>query len=282
MPYEENIEPTEATPESGLPPPSNETPPVDLSAELSKVYDDIQSREARQEITDPEMPSRDGERLEDTFERSLEWQGLPSADKAIEANAAASLEARRRKAKELGVSLAELESIRQNELLEEKAKATGIPDGLAPAFEGIKQDFPDSEPAEVMKRYAEIGHAFKENPVETALWAIEQQTGMPALETARLIARQYSEPQVQQFFQQRDAMIAAEAAIESFYQLNPDARKFEDQMLELAARPDFQRSGNVTADLQKIYRQVSGKKGKGGRARNLESDMREAYERMQK
>jgi hypothetical protein len=274
----QNVEPTEAAPESGLPPP--ETPPVDLSGELSKVYDDIQSRDARQEITDPEMPSREGERLEDTFERSLEWQGLPAEDKAIEANAAASLEARRVAAKELGVLLAELESIRQNELLEEKA--TGIPDELAPAFEGIRQDFPDSEPTEIIKRYAEIGHAFKENPVETALWAIEQQTGMPALETARLIARQYSEPQLQHFFQQRDAMIAAEAAIESFYELKPDARKFEDQMLELAARPDFQRSGNVTADLQKIYRQVSGKKGKGGHARNLESDMRETYERMQK
>jgi hypothetical protein len=42
----------------------------------------------------------------------------------------------------------------------------------------LQQGFPDSEPTEVMKRYAEIGHAFKENPVETALWAIEQQTGI--------------------------------------------------------------------------------------------------------
>ena len=104
------------------------------------------------------------------------------------------------------------------------------------------------KPHEVVGRYAEIDSYVKRAPAEAAGWIYQQTTGQSPLELARQIAAQHSPQQHQAFYIERD--------VNTFFDLVPDAAKYQNQIVAALERGEIQRTGNIIADMKRVYHHV--------------------------
>ena len=93
------------------------------------------------------------------------------------------------------------------------------------------------------------------------------------LEIARQVAMAHSPQHIQLFHAERD--------VNTFFDLVPDAAKLQPQMIAAIERGEIQRTGNIIADMKRVYEHVRGKRqGSRKGRRSMESEMEETYRRI--
>lgn len=245
----------------------------ELRAKLGAVYDRNNAVQERAEarLTMPATTTNAEGRpdtLHETFTKAYEWLEASPQQKATQRAAADLVQQVRDNAATFGTQLSDAEAMKAAMDLErDQARAT--PPELAPAMEAIRRNYPDQAPHEVVGRYAEIDNYVKRAPAEAAGWIYQQQTGQHPLELARQIASQHSPQQHQEFYATRD--------VNTFFDLVPDAAKLQPQMVAALERGEIQRTGNIIADMQRVYQHVRKPQGRKGGRRSMESEMEETW-----
>jgi hypothetical protein len=246
----------------------------DLSSELGRVYDKAEAV-AEKATERRDVPSTPADSFDEAFEKTYDWMHASPAEKQVARDAANLVEQVRENAKKFGVELSDADAMKAAmELEREQARgAPAVPSELAPAVESIKQSYPEHEPQHVIKEWSRIDSDFRKDPVQTAFRIVQQQTGMSPLDVATQIARQALPQHVQAHFVERD--------VKTFYQLVPDAARYESQMLAAIESEAVQRSGDIISDLQKVYNHVRGNKQRGSRkgGSKIDASIEAAYDR---
>ena len=208
------------------------------------------------------------------MEKTWDYLHASPKEQAAQRDASQLVETVRANAAKFGVELSDTDAMKAAMELE-RDLARAAPSELAPAMEAIQRNYPDMKPHEVVGRYAEIDSYVKRAPAEAAGWIYQQQTGQHPLELARQIASQQSPQQHQEFYATRD--------VNTFFDLVPDAAKLQSQMVAAIERGEIQRTGNIIADMKRVYEHARGSKPQGSRKgarRSMESEMEETWRRV--
>ena len=244
----------------------------ELRSSLSKIYDRNQAKAEKAEEAKIVPSITPGDSTTTAFEKTYDWLHASPKEQATQRDASQLVEQVRANAAKFGVELSDTDAMEAAMELERDQARAG-PSEFAPALDTIRRNYPDQAPHEVVGRYAEIDNYVKRAPAEAAGWIYQQQTGQHPLELARQIASQHSPQQHQEFYATRD--------VNTFFDLVPDAAKLQPQMVAALERGEIQRTGNIIADMQRVYQHVRKpqESRKGGR-RSMESEMEETYNRV--
>jgi site-specific recombinase len=244
-----------------------------LRAELGAIYDKNHAAQEKAEALQIVPSIMPGDSTQTAFEKTWDHLHATPQQQAAQRDASQLVEQVRTNAAKFGVELSDADAMKAAMELE-RDQARAAPSELAPAMEAIRRNYPDQAPHEVVGRYAEIDNYVKRAPAEAAGWIYQQQTGQSSLELARQIAVQHSPQQHQEFYVTRD--------VNTFFELVPDAAKFQPQIVAALERGEIQRTGNIIADMKRVYQHVRSKSQgnrKGGR-RSMESEMEETWRRV--
>jgi hypothetical protein len=230
--------------------------------EAEKIWDRAEARSAKDD-TQRMIPTA-SKNLTEAFDAYAAWtdkspeqqESLRDAHdlvSRVKANAAA-----------MGLTISDEAALDKAMHIEEQQSA--VPPELQPALQAVQQTYPDMAPHEAVGRYVEMDRLVRQNPVE-AVSQILRNTGHNEVEVLRAMALRHNPQEIQQSF----ALSKAETVVDTFFQLNPDAAKYEAE-ITAAIKP----TGNYAGDLQKAYAKVKGDRRSGrsgGRSRSLESEM---------
>ena len=205
----------------------------ELRKTLGAIYDKNQAaaeRAAEAKIVPSITPA---DSTTTAFEKTYDWLNASPQERSTQRDASQLVEQVRANAAKFGVELSDTDAMKAAMELE-RDQARAAPSEFAPAMETIRRNYPDQAPHEVVGRYAEIDNYVKRAPAEAAGWIYQQQTGQHPLELARQIASQHSPQQHQEFYATRD--------VNTFFDLVPDAAKFQPQMVAALERGEIQRT----------------------------------------
>ena len=217
---------------------------MNLGQAFGKIYDRNQAEAERAEEAKIVPSITPSDSTTTAFEKTYDWLHASPEEQATQRDASQLVEQVRANAAKFGVELSDTEAMKAAMELE-RDQARAAPSELAPAMEAIQRNYPDMKPHEVVGRYAEIDSYVKRSPAEAAGWIYQQTTGQSPLELARQIAAQHSPQQHQAFYIERD--------INTFFDLVPDAAKYQNQIVAALERGEIQRTGNIIADMKRVY-----------------------------
>jgi hypothetical protein len=238
----------------------------DLRTEMSSIHDRLASRNEKAEA-EKVIPIAAGSSMQTAFETVSDFLDRPKSEQSEIRDSHAQVERIKQNALEkFGVTLTDQEALSHALKIEADEAGRGIPAEFAPAVQAVQQTYPDMAPHEAVGRYVEMDRLVRQNPVE-AVSQILRNTGHNEVEVLRAMALRHNPAEIQQSF----ALSKAETVVDTFFQLNPDAAKFEQEIIA-AIKP----TGNYAGDLKAAYNKVKGDRRSGrsgGRSRSMESEM---------
>lgn len=253
--------------------PANE-PPKGLTEERMRLDMERVWNRVNSPSSTPQMPALpQGSSIEDSITKSYEWIAETSPeDKKILSAFDQQKQAEDAALKSLGLTREEYEATKQTKLLEQQVAQAAVPQELAAPMQTVRELYGDQVSFhQAAAQYAHIDRLVRSNPVE-GISQIIKNTGHDELEVLRALALKHNPAEIQQSFEQG----RVQTIVDSFFEFNPDAVKFEEEILA-----NIQRTGNPARDLKNAYEKARGeRRGRSGKVKSLESRLRDAYDRM--
>jgi hypothetical protein len=264
-----------------------------LHADLSAIYDKIETREKRQAKDNPTLPPLpEGTSMEDTMREALEWSNKPKTERQELAGAVSELETRKAEARRLGLTLEEAEAARLNAAVARISENINTPPEYLDTHQAIAQLYPaaDMHPAEIAHNYVKWDHAFRTD-FEGALIHLAEQTGrsvesvIEGLSARMRPVAQTEHESIATVKAAQDRLVSKHPEVPHFWEeisevlTNGEVRQGRDfdRVLEEARERVRQRIGPLKYD--KMARELV-KTKRHGVPKTLEEEMAEIYERV--
>jgi hypothetical protein len=244
----------------------------ELNGKFEKIYDDAQTVAEREEKQ--AMPSRPGEDIGQTMERAYEWGSLTKSEQRRQATEGVDDETRRTEARQRGLTVQELEAVRQTEAIErqtkEAAKVSEALNEYSPAAEAIGKLYPGQKTGEIARGYADLDMRLRANPL-AGFQEIAQRLGFDPRQVGYALLQNQSEQLADQ---------ESISLVEQFLRANPEADKYRFELAGELMRSGIEESEDWQRDLKTIFNKV--RKRFGGKAprKDIQAEMSEIYDRV--
>jgi hypothetical protein len=249
-----------------------------LTSQMSAIYDAV---EAKADAADEKkvVPAK-ATNLDDAFRATYDHINSSEAQKAELRNANKLIETVKANAAKFGVELTEAESLKAALDLENSQRAEEAA-GHAPVVDHMRSVYPDQNPVESAKFFADIKRSADQDLPGTVAW-MAQQYGMHPMQVAQAIAQRYANaPVPQQSFEQSQqrTVAAVQSMLDQAAETLPDLPQFEDEMIEIINSKSFKRTGNYHKDFLAAYNTAKKRDGKLTADQKLEKSLRRTYDR---
>jgi hypothetical protein len=263
-----------------------------LHADLSAIYDKIETREKRQAKDNPTLPPLpEGTSMEDTMREALEWSNKPKTERRELAGAVSELEARKAEAKRLGITLEEAEAARLNAAVARISENINTPPEYLETHQAIAQLYPaaDMHPAEIAMNYVKWDAALRQD-FNGAIAHLAEQTGRSIESVIEgLTARVRPVAQTEQ-----DGIATVKAAQDRLVAKHPEVTHFWNEISEVLTNGEVRQGRDFDRVLEEARERVRQRVGplkydkmarelvqtkRNGVPKTLEEEMTEIYER---
>lgn len=146
-----------------------------LESSMSKIFDDIQAREAKTAKAQPSLPEgaqvvyqndrgetaavKSGETIRDTMEAAYEWANKPANEKKEIAEAHNAVKELRAEAEKNGLTLEEAEALKQSEAANKAAAQSEY----TPIADNVQRLYPGEKPTETIQKWAHWAEHIQKN-----------------------------------------------------------------------------------------------------------------------
>jgi hypothetical protein len=249
-----------------------------LTENLGAIYDKAEAKAdaADEAKTVPTVVKN----IDDAFEATWNHINSSPAEKAELRNANKLVETARQQAAKFGVTLTDAEAFKAALDLENAQRAEEAA-GHAPVVDHMRSVYPDQNPVESAKFFADIKRSADQDLPGTVAW-MAQQYGMHPMQVAQAIAQRYGNaPVPQQSFEQSQqrTVAAVQSMLDQAAETLPDLAQFEDEMIEIINSKSFKRTGNYQKDFLSAYNTAKKRDGKLTADQKLEKSLRRTYDR---
>ncbi len=237
---------------------------------MSDTFDRMQAQGEREAArqTVPQIPAKD---LDEAFQNTHAWLNKTESERRLFQEGRSGIEDVKARATAMGVEMSDKEAVAIALQLDQRQAqaAPAIPAELQASMQAVRELYGDQVPFhQAAQRYAEIDKLVRSDPVEGVRW-IAEQSGLNPLQLAQQLAMRYGNQQV--------VMQNAENIISQYFESNPDASKYEAEILAAIEGGKIKRTGHITGDLHRAFQYASKQVRKAGK-RSTESKFRSMME----
>jgi hypothetical protein len=244
-------------------------------SDMAAVFDRVEQRESRQRERNPDMPPMpEGSTGDDYMHGLSDWMDKPLAERQRIAEAHSVLEERRAEAKRMGLTISEVEQLKQTAAL----TAGTAPPEWREVEKLTRTVHPDHAPAATVKHWAGIAEYAQRDPQGAVNWIAQQLGVQPPSGQAGI------QPPA---FDRDESLRVMESAVGVFIGEHADAQALWPAMIQaVQSKAVSYEPGNYYQMCVNAYEHVKTKPGKRkqsqhtGRPRDVHDEMEAIYDRM--
>jgi hypothetical protein len=214
---------------------------------MESVFNNLEKREAAEAKT--AMPTREGESVEQTYERAYDWAETSKTQQKRENAEWRHDQALKAEAKERGLTVDQLATLRQSETTQhyQKSMDKALSDvqGLRDTYKPVAQYYPGQTVGQITQGYVQLEQAIRANPVQ----------GIAHLATQLGIDPRQLGAALYQGGPTADDVANAQI-VAQFIKSNPEADAYRYEIAGLLMRGEIQESGDWQKDLREALRIV--------------------------
>jgi hypothetical protein len=253
----------------------------ELDTKLGEIHDRSEAREDAV-IASKEVPSTRVDSFDDAFAKTYDFLNASPAEKATLQSASKLVEQVRENAKRFGVELSDTEAFKAAMDLENSQRAEQAA-GYAPVVDHMKSVFPDQNPVETSRWFADIKRSADQDLPGTIAWMAQQYNVHP-MQLAQEIARRYgNQPMQAQQYQAQQYQGPSDAAVQSMIDgvapTLPNFNRLEEDIIELLESGKVKRTGDPERDLKAAWKEAMRRDTKLTADEKLDKSLRRTYDR---